>query len=322
MKPRSLFWPFAMIATGVIWILVNQGLVPSENLWALYYAIPWLLLVLGVGLILRSQWHVAGMVVSALAVIAVSLAIVFAAPLHWNTPASWDTAWGNYSFGGLGSVAGSGISKTETRDLPEFTAIRIDYPAEIFIRQGEKQSVTISADDNLLPQLRTNVSGGVLTLVSNESNYRRRVNPTMPVQIEITVKDLREVSYPTAGSVRIENFQTDSLKITVDGAGELFLEDVTIGRLAVDLNGAGSVTAHGTGDSLVLRVDGVGSFKGADLSVVTAQVTINGAGSAVVWVKEQLTVNINGIGSVNYYGSPTVHQNVGGLGSVQHEGNK
>ena len=61
MKPRSLFWPFAMIATGVIWILVNQGLVPSANLWALYYAIPWFLLVLGVGLILHSRWHVAGM---------------------------------------------------------------------------------------------------------------------------------------------------------------------------------------------------------------------------------------------------------------------
>jgi Putative auto-transporter adhesin, head GIN domain len=322
MKPRSLFWPFVMIATGVIWILVNQGLVPSENLWALYYAIPWLLLVLGVGLVLRSRWHVVGMVVSALAVVAMALAIVFAAPLQWDTAPNWETTWGNYSFGGLGGVAGSGVSKTETRDLPEFTAIRIDYPAEIFIRQGEKQSVTISADDNLLPQLRTNVSGGVLTLISNESSYSRRVNPTMPVEIEITVKDLREVSYPTAGSVRVEDFQTDALKITVDGAGELILEDVTVGRLAVDLNGAGSVTAHGTADSLVLRVDGVGSFKGADLSIGTAQVTINGAGSAVVWVKEKLTVDINGIGSVNYYGSPTVHQNVGGLGSVQHEGNK
>jgi len=322
MKPRSLFWPFAMIAIGVVWILVNQGLVPSENLWALYYAIPWLLLVLGVGLILRSRWYVAGMVVSALAVVAMALAIVFAAPLQWNAAPSWDTSWGNYSFGGLGGVKGSGISKTETRDLPEFTAIRIDYPAEIYIQQGEKQSVTISADDNLLPQLRMNVSGGVLTLTSNESSFRRRVNPTMPVEIEITVKDLREISYPTAGRVRIEDFQTDALKINVDGAGELFLVDVTIGRLAVDLNGAGSVAADGTGDSLVLRVDGVGSFRGADLSVGTAQVTINGAGSATVWVKERLTVDINGIGSVNYYGSPTVHQNVGGLGSVQHEGNK
>lgn len=322
MKHRSLFWPFAMIATGVIWILVNQGVVPSENLWALYYAIPYLLLALGVGLILRSRWQVAGMVVSALVVIAMSLAIVFAAPLHWNTPASWETAWGDYSFGGLGSVAGSGVSKTETRDLPEFTAIVIDYPADIVIRQGEKQSVTISADDNLLPQLRTNVSGSVLTLVSGEPSYRRRVNPTMPVRIDITVRDLRSVDYPTAGRVRIENFQTDSLKVIVDGAGELSLDDVTIGRLAVDLNGAGSVSAHGTGDSLVLGVDGVGSFRGADLSVGTAQVTINGAGSAIVWVGDQLTVSINGIGSVSYYGSPQVHQSVGGLGSVQHAGNK
>lgn len=322
MKTRSLFWPFAMVATGVIWILVNQGVVPSGNLWALYYAIPYLLLALGVGLIVRSRWQVAGVVVSALVVIAMSLAIVFAAPLHWNTPASWESAWGDYSFGGLGSVSGSGVSKTETRDLSEFTAIVIDYPADIVIRQGEKQSVTISADDNLLPQLRTNVSGGVLTLASRESSYGRRVSPTMPVRIEITVKDLRSVDYPTAGRVRIENFQTDSLEVNVDGAGELSLDDVKIGRLVVELNGAGSISAKGTGDNVVLRVDGVGSFRGADFSVGTARVTINGAGSAIVWVDDQLTVNINGVGSVTYYGSPQVHQDVGGLGSVNHAGNK
>ena len=322
MKTRSLFWPSVMIATGVIWILVNQGVVPADNLWALYYGIPYLLLALGAGLILRSRWQVAGTIVSAVVVVAMALAIVFAAPLGWNTPASWDTVWTDYSFSGLGSVPGSGVAKTETRTLPEFTAVSIDYPADIIIRQGDTQSVTVEADDNLLPQLSTRVSNGVLYVQNSEPNHSERVNPTMLVRINITVKDLREVNYPTAGSVRIENFQTDSLEVNVDGAGRLTLDHVTIGRLIVGLDGAGDIDASGTAESIEIEVDGVGSFKGADLSAETARVTINGAGSATVWVEDQLTVNINGVGSVSYYGSPQVHESVDGLGTVRRIGDK
>jgi hypothetical protein len=311
-----------MVATGVIWILVNQGVVPSDNLWALYYAIPYLLLALGVGLILRSRWQVAGVIVSALVVIAMALAIVFAAPLGWNTPANWNSVWTTYNVDGLGSVHGSGVAKTETRTLPEFTMVQVDYPAEIVIQQGDTQSVTVEADDNLLPQLSTRVSGSVLYVENSESIHSKRVNPTMPVRINITVKKLTEVNFPIAGNVRIENFQTDALKVRVDGAGKLVLYHVTVGSLDIELDGAGDITADGTADNLTVDISGVGSFKGADLSTQSAQVTINGTGSATMWVANELTVNINGVGSVNYYGSPQVHESVGGLGTVRRLGDK
>jgi hypothetical protein len=322
MKTRSLFWPFAMVATGMIWILVNLGVVPSENLWALYYGVPYLLLALGVGLILRSRWPISGMIVSALVVIAMALAIVFAAPLGWNTPAKWEPLWTISNVDGLGSVPGSGVAKTDTRDLPEFTMIQIDYPADIVIQQGDTQSVTVEADDNLLPQLSTHVSGMVLYIENSESVHSKRVNPTMPVRINITVKKLTEVNFPLAGNVRIENFQVDSLKVRVDGAGKLVLTNVTAGSLDIELDGAGDITADGTTDSLIVDISGVGSFKGGDFSAQTAQVTINGTGSATVWVAEELTASINGVGSVNYYGSPQVHESVGGLGSVHKLGDK
>jgi hypothetical protein len=322
MKTRSLFWPFVMVATGVIWILVNLGVVPSDNLWALYYGFPYLLLALGVGLILRSRWQIAGMIVSALVVVAMTLAIVFAAPLGWNTPANWNLVWTNYSFNGLGAVPGSGVAQTETRELPDFTAVSVDYPVDIVIQQGDTQSVTVEADDNLLPQLRTRVSGGVLYVENSESIHSKRVNPTMTVRINITVKELREVNFPMVGNVRIENFQTDSLKITVDGAGKLILDHVTVGSLDISLDGAGDIEADGTADSITVEIGGVGNYQGANMSASNADVTITGAGNATIWAVEELTVNIDGVGSVSYYGSPQVHESVDGLGTVRRLGDK
>jgi hypothetical protein len=171
----------------------------------------------------------------------------------------------------------------------------------------------VEADDNLLPQLSTHVSGMVLYVENSEPVHSKRVNPTMPVRINITVKELREVNFPLAGNVRIENFQTDTLKVRVDGAGKLVLYHVTVGSLDIELDGAGDITADGTADSLTVDISGVGSYDGAYLSAQSAQVTINGAGSATAWVVEELTANINGVGSINYYGSPQVHKSVGGL---------
>ncbi len=58
MRNRSLFWPFFLIATGIVWLLVELRTIPLENLWALMYIWPFFLMAAGVGLILRSRWPV------------------------------------------------------------------------------------------------------------------------------------------------------------------------------------------------------------------------------------------------------------------------
>ena len=83
MKARTLFWPFILIAAGVIWVLVNVGVIAQGNLWALTYYWPFLLIALGLGLILRTRWPWAGALISALVVIGAVLVVVFAPQLGW-----------------------------------------------------------------------------------------------------------------------------------------------------------------------------------------------------------------------------------------------
>ena len=52
MKDRSIFWPLVMIAAGVLWILISLGTIPRANLWALVQTLPYLLILLGIGLIM------------------------------------------------------------------------------------------------------------------------------------------------------------------------------------------------------------------------------------------------------------------------------
>jgi hypothetical protein len=269
----------------------------------------------GAGLILRSFWAPAGMVVSALVVIGAALAVVYAPQLGWRRVPSWSF---DADFGG--AVTGSGVMEAESRTVGDFNSISFEYPAEIIIRQGPSASLRIEAEDNLLPQLSTNVSNGVLTVRNSERDWAKRVDPTEPVKISITVVNLRDVDFETAGSVRIEGLESDELDVSLDGAGEITLKDIQVQRLDCQLHGAGNLRADGAADEVRIEIDGFGSFYGEDLKSSVADVEINGAGNAALRVAERLTAEINGVGSVNYFGSPKVSQRVNGAGSVRQSG--
>jgi hypothetical protein len=329
MRSRSLFFPLVLIATGVIWLLVNLGAVPPSDLWGLYNGLPYLLALLGVSLILRARWEVAGQVASALVVGCALLMVVFAAPLGLDTPPDWDCVWGSsplevctWSFDRGGAVHGSGVIVSETRPLAEFDAVSLDFPATLVIRQGETQSVRLEGDDNFLPQLGTRVSNGVLHIEVRGISLAQRVNPSQPVRVNLTVKALREVSFSAAGSVEIESLRSDALLVSASGAGSMVLHNLDVQALHVDLSGVTTVAADGTASSLDLVSSGMGSFQGENLSTQSAHVDISGMGSVTLWVIRRLTVDISGMGSLNYYGSPAIQKNVSGVGGLHSLGDK
>ncbi|MGB7875102.1 MAG: head GIN domain-containing protein, partial [Anaerolineales bacterium] len=322
MKDRSIFWPLAMIAAGVLWLLIGLDIIPRTNLWALTHTLPYLLIALGLGLILRAYWRFAGMLVSLAVIVGAVAAVVYAPQLGWDDAPGWGLDIWDFDPEIGGAVAGSGVVKTETRRVSDFDSIVLEYPGEITVRQGESESVKIEAEDNLLAQLSTEVRNGTLYLENTERNWRDRVNPTEPVLVTITVVELNRVQFPTAGKMLIEELKTDSLSVSVSGAGDVTLKDLDAGSLDFSLSGAGNINVDGIAESLQLSISGFGNFNGGDLQSQSADVHISGAGSARVWAEESLSASISGAGSVDYYGDPTVDEHISGVGSVRSLGNK
>jgi hypothetical protein len=312
---RSLFWPLTFIAAGALWLMINMNLIPAGNLWALTHIWPYLLIALGVGLILRSLWRPAGMLVSALVVIGAFAAVYYAPQFGWADAPQWGI---KNSF--TGAIPGSGVMEKETRKVENFKTITIRVPAEVVIRQGSIESLTIEAEDNLLPQLSTNVNSGTLVIDNKEDNWADRVDPTEAVKITIVVKNLNAINFSSAGTLIVEKLETDELGLSISGAGEVTLSGLKAGRLDVSLSGTGTIQADGKADYVSISISGLGSFEGASLSSQVADVEISGAGNATLRVSEKLTAGISGAGSVNYYGSPEVSQHISGAGAVKKAG--
>jgi hypothetical protein len=317
---RSLFGPLLLIAAGILWLLVKSGTVPTANLWALTHLWPFLLIAAGLGIILKSYWRYTSMVLDVLLIGGAVLAILYAPQLGWSRPPMAFFGSEGEWFMGPGE-RGSGNVISQTREVSGFDAINVEYPAEVFIEQGNSESLKIEAEDNLMPNLKTQVRNGTLEIF-----YRREggnhVNPTKTVRITIMVKDLNDLNFSSAGEVTIDKLKTDSLDASLSGAGNLNLNDVQIEGLQVRLSGAGSMTASGAADDLDISISGFGDFEGADLHSQDASASISGAGSATLWVDNNLDAQISGAGSISYYGDASVSRQISGVGGINHVGNK
>ena len=219
----------------------------------------------------------------------------------------------------IGGVPGSGNVVTETREPGAFASISIEYPgAEIVVQQGEEETVELEADDNLLPQLSTEVISGTLTIKNVETDWKAMVNPSRPVKINITVQHLTEVvlSAPV-GDLKVNHVQAGTLKLVVSGGAQVRLNGIQVDLLDSVLSGAGDIQASGTADEVKLVLSGLGDFNAADLESKKAAIELSGMGGATVRVEEELTATITGAGSIQYFGHPSVESSVNGAGSVK-----
>ena len=68
-KPyRSFFWPVILLGAGVIWLLTNLGIIPTENLWILVQLWPVLLIIIGLDVIFARRLPVVGALLALVAI--------------------------------------------------------------------------------------------------------------------------------------------------------------------------------------------------------------------------------------------------------------
>ncbi len=191
-------------------------------------------------------------------------------------------------------IKGSGVIVTESRAVAGFSIISLESLGRVTVRQTGKESLTIRAEDNLLPLLDSWVGDRILHL-SMEGQVK--MAPTKPIEIAIEVKNL------------------DGLRLS--GIGSIDAKAVQGKQLSVSISGVGDVTVAGNADSLKLHISHVGTFHGEQFQTRQATVRNSGVGSAIVNVTDQLDATVSGVGSVQYVGSPHVRESARGVGRVK-----
>lgn len=211
------------------------------------------------------------------------------------------------------NIQGSGRVVTDDRTVSNFNSISLEGIGDLEIVQGDVESLTIEAEDNIIGKIESYVSGSTLHI-----SFERFINiiPTSGITYTLTVKDLSRVEVSGYGDVYMASLTTDRLEVEVSGGGRVKIENLTAASLDVELSGVGDFDIAGVVEEQEITLSGAGSYKAADLQSKIVEIDISGAGSAQVWVTDELDVNLSGVGSLQYYGDAVVRQNISGIGKV------
>lgn len=214
---------------------------------------------------------------------------------------------------GVGLVIGSGNSRTEEREIAGVEGVALSFVGDLRITQGDEEKLVITADDNVMPLITTEVKDGVLTIGARST---LGLQTTGKLQYDLTVRNLNSIRLTGAGNAEIDGLETGDLELAITGAGSLSAQNVDAERVEATLSGLGSVSVSGKAARQDVRLTGSGSYSAGDLQSGAADVTISGLGSATVWAVETLDATISGAGNIEYRGDPQVTQRVTGLGAV------
>ncbi len=217
-------------------------------------------------------------------------------------------------------VRGSGKVTSETRPVSGITGVDHSTIGDLTIILGDEETLTVEAEDNLLPYLETPVVNGVLT-IRNKPQVSLR--PTRPVRYHLTVKSLQSLANSSSGNILAPKIASQSITIHLSSSGHITVDGVQADTLKVQSSSSGNITINGgQAGQQEISLSSSGIYRASGVKSQSAQVTISSSGDAIVWVTDQLDASISSSGNLQYYGSPQITQHLSSSGIVKSMGNK
>lgn len=174
-------------------------------------------------------------------------------------------------------VPGSGDATTQDRTAGNFRAVSVEAGINVVIANGPATAVTLTAQSNLLPLIRTTVTDDQLVVTVDAPGF----NTQKTVTLNVTV--------PRLDSVSLGEGATATMEIAGDA-------------LAIGLSGGATVKAIGTVTQLSLTSASSGQAQLEELVATNATVTMSGG--------SQATLNVTGALGGTATDGATIHLTV------------
>jgi len=193
----------------------------------------------------------------------------------------------------LGGIKGSGNVKTESRNVSGFKEIKAENAVELEITVQKDFSLTIEADDNLLDQVRTEVSGNTLKISTRDS-----ITSKNKIKVKVSLPDLTDLDLSGASTANVSGVKTDSLKLNANGASRIKI-DGEVKSVDATASGASGVDAE-------------------NLKTENAKANASGASHITVSPTGDLNAEASGASTVTYTVEPkSIKQNASGASTIK-----
>ncbi len=213
-------------------------------------------------------------------------------------------------------VDGSGNVTTQSRSISEsFTGVTADGGLEVVVEQGDAAAVTIEADDNIIPLIKTEVNGSIL-VIRTEGSYSTSHGPVITVRMP----RVNELNIDGGSTLRSNGtLISENLKLTAGGGAHMEVH-VEADRLTLDADGGAGIEINGKALDFEVSASGGSPVEAERLQANNVTADASGGASISVYPILSLKADASGGGSVGYHHLPkTITKSESGGGVVSEE---
>ena len=189
-------------------------------------------------------------------------------------------------------IVGSGNVITESRTLDPFDEIEIRSVIDANIIFGISPELTVTADDNIIDLVSTEVNQNKLIVTLPDGEYE-----DITVIINSTNPDIQSISATGVNNISVSGFQN-------------------LDQLDVNITGVGNLEMVGSAELLNVNNSGSTNVFGFDFIAKTCNINLSGVGNIQITVTDLLTGSLTGVGNIFYKGNPQVSVSVSGVGNL------
>jgi len=208
-------------------------------------------------------------------------------------------------------VIGSGKVISEERQVSGINSISIGSSMNLFIEQTGTESVRIEADDNVIPYVTTQKTGGELK-IQLKSVSLGSINP---INCYVTVEDLSKIKVSSSATVKCDDLKTENLSIEMASSskGEL---TVYVTKLDLNIGSSADLTLSGETVSQNIKLGSSGRLEAFNLVSKDCKIVAQSSGYANINVSEKLDAQVSSSAHINYKGDPEINSKISSSGSL------
>ncbi|MGC3948637.1 MAG: head GIN domain-containing protein [Chryseolinea sp.] len=222
-----------------------------------------------------------------------------------------------------------GLAQTTKKvlELPEFKGIYVNSNYTVYLKQTNKQEVTIEALTEIFSLTEVKVENGILMVNverkpdnPNKSIWAKiddiKLNPTM--KLYVSVKNINDIQVNGGGKVVTENsIASDYMTMGVSGSGSIDI-DLKGNTIKAEVSGPGALNVRGYASSMDALVSGTGAVNAYNCNLETAKAKVTGSGSCFLNVTNTLDAMVLGSGAVKHKGNTkTAQKKIYGSGVIE-----
>lgn len=235
------------------------------------------------------------------------------------------------------TVLAQNFTKQE-RKTASFDGIRINCSADVYLTQGNNQSVVVETEDYNQDKILTQVEGNTLVITTKRFTNLH----TKRLRVYVEIPQINSLEINGSGDIHASSIQGKNLMIAIKGSGDVLVGTLHLDDLTASIMGSGDLHFNGKINTMKLNVRGSGDTRISDLQCDKADMSIAGSGDimisgkasqAVVWVQgsgdlkgsgfevSKAVTNQIGSGDIHLYVSDSLTLTIKGSGDFYLGGN-